>query len=256
MTIELKEFDVRQLNYHPTIIIIGQRATGKSYLARDLLVKQYNNSKSLNVVVSYNEINDGFYKECIPNLQLYDNYHPSIIKSVLNINPDESCIVLDNCLFDNTDWIKDNNIKHIFINGRILKTTLIITMQYELYIPHVIRSNIDYIFIMKNMYIPNKLKLFKNYGSMFPTFESFRQVMDKYTEDFGCLVIKNCHNSSNKIEDKVFWYKVQPNITQEFESNITQYLDTAFGKRKLHEQDQEDDSYSNTMNKKTKTDIY
>ena len=41
---------------------------------------------------------------------------------------------------------------------------------------------------------------------MFPTFESFCQVMDQCTENYECLVINN-NSNSNKLHDQIFWYK-------------------------------------------------
>jgi hypothetical protein len=41
---------------------------------------------------------------------------------------------------------------------------------------------------------------------MFPTFESFCQVMDQCTENYECLVVAN-NARSNKLEDQIFWYK-------------------------------------------------
>jgi hypothetical protein len=44
---------------------------------------------------------------------------------------------------------------------------------------------------------------------MFPTFESFCQVMDQCTENYECLVINN-NAKSNKLHDQIFWYKANP----------------------------------------------
>ena len=43
---------------------------------------------------------------------------------------------------------------------------------------------------------------------MFPTFESFVQVMDQCTENYECLVINN-NSKSNKLQDQIFWYKAE-----------------------------------------------
>ena len=43
---------------------------------------------------------------------------------------------------------------------------------------------------------------------MFPTFESFCQVMDQCTENYECLVINN-NSQSNKLQDQIFWYKAE-----------------------------------------------
>ena len=86
------------------------------------------------------------------------------------------------------------------------KVMLIITMQYPLGIPPTLRTNIDYVFILRENYIANRKRIYENYAGMFPTFESFCQVMDQCTENYECLVINN-NSKSNKLHDQVFWYK-------------------------------------------------
>ena len=55
-------------------------------------------------------------------------------------------------------------------------------------------------------YIANRKRIYENYAGMFPTFESFCQVMDQCTENYECLVINN-NSKSNQLRDQVFWYK-------------------------------------------------
>ena len=57
-------------------------------------------------------------------------------------------------------------------------------------------------------YISNRKRIYENYAGMFPTFESFCQVMDQCTENYECLVINN-NARSNKLEDQIFWYKAE-----------------------------------------------
>ena len=94
------------------------------------------------------------------------------------------------------------------MNGRHWKIMLIITMQYPLGIPPNLRTNIDYVFILREPYIANRKRIYENYAGMFPTFESFCQVMDQCTENYECLVINN-NAKSNKLHDQIFWYKAQ-----------------------------------------------
>ena len=94
----------------------------------------------------------------------------------------------------------------LFLNGRHWKLMLIITMQYPLGVPPTLRTNIDYVFILREPYIANRKRIYENYAGMFPTFESFCQVMDQCTENYECLVINN-NVKSNKLQDQVFWYK-------------------------------------------------
>ena len=82
-------------------------------------------------------------------------------------------------------------------------------MQYPLGIPPNLRTNIDYVFILREPYIANRKRIYENYAGMFPTFESFCQVMDQCTENYECLVINN-NAKSNKLQDQIFWYKADP----------------------------------------------
>lgn len=82
-------------------------------------------------------------------------------------------------------------------------------MQYPLGIPPNLRTNIDYVFILRENYATNRKRIYDNYASMFPTFEAFCSVMDQTTENFECLVINN-NSKSNKLNDQIFWYKAQP----------------------------------------------
>ena len=90
-----------------------------------------------------------------------------------------------------------------------------ITMQYALGIPPNLRTNIDYVFILRENYVSNRKRLYEHYAGMFPTFEMFCQVMDQCTENYECLVINN-NAKSNKLEDQVWWYKAKDHSNEPF----------------------------------------
>jgi hypothetical protein len=115
--------------------------------------------------------------------------------------------IMDDCLYDDK-WTRDKIIRMLFMNGRHLKIMLIISMQYPLGIPPVLRTNIDFVFILREPTIKNRIKLYENYAGMFDTFELFNEFMKKCTEDYECLVIDN-NVKSNKLEDQVYWYKAE-----------------------------------------------
>jgi hypothetical protein len=114
---------------------------------------------------------------------------------------------MDDCLYDN-DWKKDKVIREIFMNGRHWGCFFILSMQYAIGIPPNLRSNIDWVFLLRENIVQNRKKLYENYAGMFHTFEMFAQTMDECTENFECLVIHN-GSKSNKLEDQVFWYKAE-----------------------------------------------
>ena len=81
-------------------------------------------------------------------------------------------------------------------------------MQYPLGVPPVLRTNVDYVFILREPYLNNRKRIYENYGSAFPSFEFFCQVMDQCTQNYECLVVSN-NTQSNKIEDIIYWYKAE-----------------------------------------------
>ena len=230
-SLELKKFDMKTISFKhtensgPVIVLIGRRDTGKSYLVRDLLY--YHQDIPIGTVISGTEAGNGFYSEHVPKLFIHDEYNTAIIENILkrqravlkqikreqemykrsNIDP-RAFVILDDCLFDAT-WTRDKVMRLLFMNGRHWKIMLVITMQYPLGIPPNLRTNIDYVFILREPYISNRKRIYENYAGMFPTFESFCQVMDQCTENFECLVIKNCAKT-NKLNEQIFWYKAEP----------------------------------------------
>ena len=228
MTLELKRIDMKSISFKPNeskgpvVVLIGRRDTGKSFLVRDLLY--YHQDIPIGTVISGTEEGNGFYSKMVPKLFIHNEYNTAIIENILKrqrsvlkqikkevetfkrstIDP-RTFVILDDCLYDNT-WSRDKMMRLLFMNGRHWKVMLIITMQYPLGIPPALRTNIDYVFILREPYIANRKRIFENYAGMFPTFESFCQVMDQCTENYECLVINN-NAKSNKLQDQVFWYK-------------------------------------------------
>jgi hypothetical protein len=230
MTLELRKFDMRSITFDPkenkgpVIVFIGRRDTGKSFLVRDLLY--FHQDIPVGTVISGTETVNGFFGKIVPKLFIHDEYNTLIIEKVLQrqrammkqcnhdmatykkmtIDP-RTFVILDDCLYDNT-WSRDKLMRALFMNGRHWKVMLIITMQYPLGIPPNLRTNIDYVFILRENYLANRKKIWENFASMFPTLESFCSVMDQTTENYGALVLNN-NAKSNKITDQIFWYRAE-----------------------------------------------
>jgi len=231
MNLELKKFDMKNIKFKsnetqgPVIVLIGRRDTGKSFLVKDLLY--HHQDIPIGTVISGTEAGNGFYAKMVPKLFIHDEYNTAIIENILKrqkmvikqINKESSAygrcnidgrafVILDDCLYDNS-WARDKLMRLLFMNGRHWKIMLVITMQYPLGVPPNLRTNIDYTFILREPYINNRKRIYENYAGMFPTFESFCQVMDQCTENYECLVISN-NAKSNKLDDQIFWYKGDP----------------------------------------------
>ena len=219
MEFQISRFDMSKLSDDKVVVLIGKRETGKSFLCKDILC--HHQGIPVGQVISGTEAANEFYSKMVPKLFIHEEYQPGIIQNILkrqrmmidkckeNPNTDpRAFLVLDDCLYDNT-WTKDKNVRSLFMNGRHFKILFMITMQYALGIPPNLRTNIDYIFILRENYVSNRKRLYEHYAGMFPNFEMFCQVMDQCTENYECLVIHN-NAKSNKLTDQVFWYKAEP----------------------------------------------
>jgi len=265
MTLELKKFDMRSITFKPdenkgpVIVLIGRRDTGKTFLVKDLL--WHHQDIPVGTVISGTEMANGFYAKHVPKLFIHDEYNTVLIENILrrqkavlkqvkgqmdaykktSIDP-RTFVILDDCLYDNS-WSKDKMMRLLFMNGRHWKVMLIITMQYPLGIPPQLRTNIDYVFILRENYLSNRERIWKNYASMFPTLESFCSVMDQTTENYECMVINN-NAKSNKIGDQVFWYKAQDR--PDFKLGSKEFWEMS----KNMAEDDEEDEYDPTKGKK------
>lgn len=224
LNLRLKKFDMSRIKHDKVVVLIGKRETGKSFLVKDLL--WHNQGLPCGTVISGTEGANQFYSKMVPPLFVHDEYSPLVIANVLkrqkliakkiakdlaergttSVDP-RNFLILDDCLYDNS-WIRDKNVRYLFMNGRHVHTMFIITMQYALGIPPNLRTNIDYVFILRENIMNNRRKLYEQYAGMFPDYDSFCQVMNQCTENYECLVIDN-NAKSNKLEDQVFWYKAQ-----------------------------------------------
>ena len=267
MTLDLKKFDMRDISFRcdeaqgPVVVLIGRRDTGKSFLVRDLLY--YHQDIPIGTVISGTEAGNGFFSAHVPKLFIHDEYNTSIIENILkrqkaalkqikkeketrnksNIDA-RAFVILDDCLFDNK-WTKEKMMRLLFMNGRHWKIMLIITMQYPLGIPPNLRTNIDYVFLLREPYLTNRKRIWENYASMFPTLESFCSVMDQTTENYECLVINN-NAKSNKLNDQIFWYKAEDHPPFKLGANEFWEMSKKLGS------DDEDEAYDPSKSKKNK----
>lgn len=224
LNVGIRKFDMKTIAQDSVCVFIGRRRTGKSTLVRDLLFHQQ--EIPLGTVISGTEESNHFYRSLIPPLFIHGDYSPVIIanfckrqKMILQKIGKEvemygqartdprSFLIMDDCLYDDS-WLHDRNIRYLFLNGRHLKVFFLITMQYPLGIPPMLRTNVDFAFLLREPSPQNRKRIFENFGSAFPSFEFFCQIMDQCTQNYEVVVINN-NCLSNKLEDIVFWYKAE-----------------------------------------------
>ena len=220
----IKKFNIHEMVDHCTIAMIAKRATGKSFLTREIMYQKKDIASA--VAISRTEKLNSFYSEFIPDSYIFSEYEPSVLTRIYErqatMNEDNKrrvkegkkpkndslMLIMDDCMSSKGTWLKDPNILELFFNGRHHHISFILTMQYSVGIPPEMRSNFDYIFLLAEDTINNRKRLYEHYAGMFPSFDIFQQVFTDLTENYGMMVINNRVHSKN-ITDKVFWYKAK-----------------------------------------------
>jgi hypothetical protein len=224
MNLHLRKFDIASIRDDQTVVFIGKRDTGKSFLVRDMLY--HHRDLPIGTVISPTEMANAFFSKIVPPLFIHEEYQPRIVEQVVKrqkvlmgeiekqVKATGSCntdprafLILDDCMYDSS-WTHDKNIRYLFMNGRHIKCMFVITMQHPMGMPPNLRTNIDYTFILRENVVSNRKRIYDHYAGMFPSFDVFCQVMDQCTENYECLVINNSCKS-NRLEDQVFWYKAE-----------------------------------------------
>ena len=160
---DLLEFDPEEIKLDATIVAIGKRRTGKSWLLRNIMYLMRDKIPAGIVISQTDELNK-FWQQYVPSKYIYPKYEPEILdavfkrqKSILNDNAlsDEEkdkkapfFILLDDVISDQR--LKyDENLMELFVAGRHYRLFVMITTQYAKAITPTIRGNTDYAFLFK-----------------------------------------------------------------------------------------------------------
>lgn len=237
-TYNLKRFDMQKLYPPPpgtrkskVIVAIGKRGTGKSVWLIDLMRTLRDIPSGLCICPT--ERYSATFQRIIPALFIFDQYSDQLLHEKLHRqkkkkykqkkyqefkNTDvRSFIILDDCLKDIERWIRNDDVKELFFNGRHFDETFVFSMQYPIGIPPKFRTNVDFVVLFRDNANDNLERIYKYYAGMFDTFADFRDVFNQCTEDYGCMIIDKT-SRSNKIEDIVFHYKVDKNFAMAIEN--------------------------------------
>ena len=223
----IRQFKLSDMVENPAIIMIAKRGSGKSWVVRSVM--HHFRNIPCGIVIAPTDRMNPFYNVFFPDSYIHYAYKTETIQKLLQRQTDiiekaekrkksggkpidaRTYIIMDDCLSSKGTWMRDQPIQELLYNGRHYKIMYILTMQYPLGITPELRTNFDYIFLLKEEYISNQKKLFDHYAGMFPNLDSFRQVFAELVQDNGCMVIDNRRKAQNSLE-RLFWYRA-PDLT-------------------------------------------
>jgi hypothetical protein len=198
------------------LLIVGKRGCGKTTLLRDLLSRIKYDVDCATAMCSKMESAEMLRSHA---LSVFDKYVPSKIDEILSVSKDDSVlgkqksflICLDDCFHDG-NVINSPAIRQIFYNGRHYSggISCIILAEHCMDLPPDLRSQVDYLFVMKDNIVSDRQKLWKYFFGFVQNFDDFCSMMDRCTQNYECLCLDN--TLSGAVQDSVFWYKADPSI--------------------------------------------
>lgn len=214
--IRVKKFDPRTIKESRIIFIIGKRHTGKSVLMKDLLYHMPRPDFVLAMAPTEDTLR--MFREFCPESCIFDHFSQEKLERIVALQrelvnrgkPRRVLIILDDCLYQK-GVLKSTAMRSIFFNGRHDHISLVCAAQYMMDVDVSLRTNIDYIFTMRESILSNRQKLYKYYFGQFKRFEEFDKVMQACTQNYRSLVFDGTL-STTEPTDSVMWYRAATEV--------------------------------------------
>ena len=217
---DLCEFDPKDLKIDGTVVAVGKRRTGKTWVFRNIMYCMKDKFDAGIIISQTDELNK-FWQQYVPKKYIYNKYQPEILDAVFRrqkaiLNDDALSdaekekkapffILLDDVISD-ARLKYDENLMELFVAGRHYKLFILITTQYAKAITPVLRGNTDYCFMMKCLQQRQLEALWEDFGS-FLTKDAFAQILNAYTEDNEVLCVNTCPDTEVDPLSMMSWWK-------------------------------------------------
>ena len=218
MSLRVKKFDPSTMKESRVTFLIGKRGSGKSVLMKDLLYNMPRPDYCLAMAPTEDTL--AVYREFLPESCIFDHFSQEKLERAVALQKElvaqgkkrTVLVILDDCMYQK-NVLKSTAMRHIFYNGRHDHLAILIAAQYMMDVEVSLRTNIDYLFTMREVILANRQRLYKNFFGQFSTFAEFDKVMTACTQDYRCLVMDNT-NASVEPMDTVLWYKANTAIPE------------------------------------------
>lgn len=216
MSIRVKKFNPKTIKPHRIIFIVGKRHTGKTVLMQDILSQMPNPDYVMGMTPTDDTI--ALFKEFMPESCIFTQFSQEKLERMLSVQRElirrgktrSVLLVMDDCLYQK-GVLKSTAMRDLFFNGRHLNCGLIVLVQYCMDMSPEFRTNVDYLFTLRENTITNRQKLHKHFFGQFAKFDEFDKVMAACTQNYSALIMDATVPSTNASET-IFWYKASMKI--------------------------------------------
>lgn len=219
----LDTFNPATIGVDRALLFIGKRDSGKTFIMKAVC---YALSRKIPeaVIFSTTEEGNGAWGKNFPPIYIHGSYNPEILQGIYDRQKKRRkqntmtpiLVILEDQSFDKSIF-RCPVLANILMNGRHYDIMMMISTQYCRSVTTDLRSQFDFVFCCLEKIVANRKRLYEDYFGVFPTFESFNEVMMNCTANYGCLVMNNVTRSC-AIQDSVFYFKAKDHGNYKFGS--------------------------------------
>lgn len=200
----------QHLQHRKIYAFFGKRETGKTQMAIDILsrMKFYWATAVSPTLPTMRQLGRMMPECCLHfcalDIELLNTFIDVCQNLKQNGKDREMLFFNDDCGFDSSIF-RTVEFRQMAMNGRHLNQTHFWTIQFMKDLPCSIRTQIDWVFLMRDVNDDNLRKIHREWGSIIGKYEIFKRVFMKCTENYSALVIKV--TGAQSLADSVFHYR-------------------------------------------------
>lgn len=214
--IVLGKFDPSMIAPDDIGVSIGKRRTGKTTGVLDIMYSRRMIPDGV-VLCGTADASDS-YEQIVPQVFIHDHWNDAVIESAIKrqqaLNFERKQQGLPKKMFfltvDDLGWddkfCNNRQLKRLLMNGRWWGFALWVVLHHPLGFKPAMRNQFDWIMIHRENMPSQRKRIYDHYAGAIGSYATFCEVLDKATENFGVLVIRNT-GTTNKLEDNFMWWK-------------------------------------------------
>lgn len=223
--VSLEAFDIKKsCSKLFNAILVGKKNTGKSTVIQDILYYSMKNNIPRVCIFSGTEEANGYFNQFVPGTFIFngddvENKLESILEKQkemtkqiklgkLSKDTDIRILIILDDLGYAKKIMKTKVLRQIFMNGRHYGISMCLSCQYVMDIGIDLRTNADFVYVLKQNSASSIKNLYESYFSAFEKKRHFQTVLESCTDNYGCLVLDNSIPTTD-VEAVCFWYKAK-----------------------------------------------
>lgn len=248
--LSIQKFNPATMVPNCVILLVAKRNSGKSTLMKDLMFHM-RGKLDFGLAMSATEESNETFSSYVPKSCIYNEFSAGALDTMIKMQKQnvkkgkfkQLYLLMDDLAYDKK-ILQNTNMRQLMYNGRHSKITFAFSVQYLVDFPSSYRSQVDYVFCLRDNVVTSKEKLWKFFFGMFQDFRDFNKTFTACTEGYDCMVLDNTIKSNN-ITDCVFWYRAEASLPRfKLGRQVFWDLDDRFYKDR-----EDDDAQTNAIQK-------